>query len=107
MNQYDLTLTNDAKARVEFLLQDEPQGSKMRIAVNGGGCSGFQYEFSFSQELNQDDILLENMVVVDEVSASIIKGSVIDYVETLTSANFEIRNPLASAKCGCGNSFSI
>ena len=83
---------------------------KLRIAVSGGGCSGFQYGFSFDDAVNADDRLFQReqaTVVIDETSLDLLRGAVIDFVEDLAGASFQIRNPNAQSSCGCGNSFSI
>lgn len=102
-----LIITESAKGRIAELLVDEAPGSKLRISVLGGGCSGFQYRYSFDQTFNSDDCLLEDCIAIDEMSLSLVDGSTFDYVEDLGSAGFEMKNPNATAKCGCGNSFSI
>jgi len=100
-----------AQQRVSALLATEPAGSRLRISVLGGGCSGFQYHFDFdAKPLAADDKLFGDEtapVVVDETSLSLITGSMLDYVETLGTAAFEIKNPNAQSSCGCGNSFSV
>jgi iron-sulfur cluster insertion protein len=81
-----------------------------RIAVNGGGCSGFQYDFTFDDTRTGDDILIEQdgaKVLIDQASLEFIGGSVVDYIEGLMGAHFEIRNPQAKSSCGCGTSFSV
>lgn len=109
-----LTLTDSAAARVLKLMKEEEKegkaGTAFRIGVLGGGCSGFQYHFDLDATVNEDDRIFEKngaRVVIDETSLGIIAGSQLDYVETLGSAGFEIKNPAATAKCGCGNSFSM
>ncbi len=82
----------------------------LRVAVNGGGCSGFQYEFGLTRERNSDDLAIEKggvTVLIDEVSLQYIAGSEIDYADELIGAAFKIRNPNATASCGCGTSFSV
>lgn len=111
MENTDFGITENAARRIAFLASKEaiPQ-PKLRIAVDGGGCSGFQYRYEFTAEQNPDDHAFKNgeaTVLVDELSLGFIKGSVVDYVETLGAAHFEIRNPNASANCGCGNSFAV
>lgn len=104
------SVTPAATARIAKLLADEPAGSRLRVAVEGGGCSGFQYHFTFDAAQQADDIVTgtaEAPVVVDEVSLQFIEGASLDYVATLGAAAFEIKNPLAKASCGCGNSFSV
>jgi len=106
-----VTLTERAAARIAHLLtQEEYKGSMLRVAVFGGGCSGFQYSFSFDDTKNDDDIVIEKngvTAVIDEVSMGLLAGSEIDYVEEMIGASFAIRNPNATSSCGCGNSFSL
>ncbi len=86
------------------------QGQALRVAVEGGGCSGFQYHFDFDDQLNEDDQTFEKdgvIAVIDEMSLELLTGSEIDFVEDLVGASFQIRNPNATASCGCGSSFSI
>lgn len=106
------SLSESAARRIAYLLQDEPgEQPKLRVSVLGGGCSGFQYNYDFDPKpVQADDILIEQhgaRVVVDTTSLDLLKGSVMDYVETLGAAAFEIKNPNAVSSCGCGNSFSI
>lgn len=96
-----------ARERITHLLSDEPQGSRLRVSVLGGGCSGFQYRFDFDAKLEADDKLFGEVVVVDEVSLGLLSGSILDYTQELGGSSFEIRNPNAKASCGCGNSFSV
>ncbi len=108
-------LTDSAVQRIAFLLNQESESDSdgdtvLRIAVDGGGCSGFQYKFDFDKRIAEDDMLLEKdgaKVAVDSVSLPFLDNAVLDYVETLGAAHFEIRNPNASATCGCGNSFAV
>ena len=97
--------------RIAFLLSDEPPGAAFVVSVLGGGCSGFQYHFDLIVRAQEEsDLVIREggaLVMVDETSLSLLKNSVLDYVEDLASAGFEIRNPNATAKCGCGNSFSV
>lgn len=82
----------------------------LRVAVSGGGCSGFQYGFSFDDTVGDDDRLFERdgvTLVVDDVSLDLLAGSEVDFVEELIGASFQIRNPNAASSCGCGTSFSI
>lgn len=106
-----LSISDSAASRINQLSINEDQGSKLRVEVDAGGCSGFKYNFRFdNSELAADDVLVEKngaMVVVDSISLSFIKGGQLDFVETLGESYFEIRNPNAKASCGCGNSFSI
>lgn len=104
-------ITDSAAKRIAFLAEKESfPDAKLRIAVDGGGCSGFQYRYEFTKELAEDDHPFTNgnaTVVVDDLSLQYLAGSVVDYVETLGAAHFEIKNPNATAKCGCGNSFGV
>lgn len=106
-----LLISDSAAKRVAYLLETEPKGSRLRVSVLGGGCSGFQYHFEFDDKpLNDDDQLFEKdgaQIIVDEVSLGMLGGSIVDYVETLGAAAFEIKNPNATASCGCGNSFAV
>tara|TARA_B100001179_G_C18490172_1_gene359561 strand:- start:479 stop:808 length:330 start_codon:yes stop_codon:yes gene_type:complete len=106
-----ISISEAAAKRIAYLLSTEPNGSKLRVSVLGGGCSGFQYHFEFdTKDLAGDDQLFEKdgaTVVVDEISLNMLNGSVVDYVETLGAAAFEIKNPQATASCGCGNSFAV
>ena len=106
-----LTLTASAARQILRLMEHEPEpGAMVRLAVSGGGCSGFQYGFSFDSTLNDDDRTFERdgaTLVVDETSLELLAGSEVDYVEDLVGASFQVRNPLASSSCGCGSSFSI
>lgn len=108
---HTFSLTPAAAKRVAFLLESEPAGSALRVSVLGGGCSGFQYHFDFDPEApKSDDTVIEQegaKVLVDEISLEMLDGSVLDFAETLYSAAFEIKNPNATANCGCGNSFSV
>jgi iron-sulfur cluster insertion protein len=103
-------ITESAAKRIAWVLtQDEYRGRMLRISVSGGGCSGFQYGFTFDEDRNDDDLLIDRdgaKVLIDEVSLDLLKGSVIDYVEDMIGASFAIKNPQAKTACGCGNSFS-
>ena len=106
-----ITLTENAARRIAMLKQQEDaEGARLRIAVSGGGCSGFQYGLSFDEEQNPDDFLFERdgiAVIVDDVSLDLLNGAEVDFVEDMMGASFQIRNPNAASSCGCGNSFSI
>ena len=106
-----IIITESAAQRIAMLKEQEAAaGACLRIAVSGGGCSGFQYGLSFDQETSPDDVVFEHggvRVVVDDVSLDLLNGSEIDFVEDLMGASFQIRNPNAASSCGCGNSFSI
>ena len=106
-----ITISDSAARRITALkAQEAAEGAFLRIAVSGGGCSGFQYGLSFDEETSPDDVVFEHggiRVVVDDVSLELLNGSEIDFVEDLMGASFQIRNPNAASSCGCGNSFSI
>ncbi len=106
-----VTISESAARRIAFLMDHEGDSELLlRLAVSGGGCSGFQYGFSFDKHANKDDRLFEKdgvKVVIDETSLELLDGSEIDYVEDLVGAAFQVKNPNATAKCGCGNSFSV
>ena len=106
-----VTISDSAAKRVLVLRGLEGDDSLMlRITVSGGGCSGFQYGFSFDNQKNEDDYVFEHMgiaVVSDDASLDLLNGSVIDFVEDLMGASFQIKNPNATASCGCGSSFAV
>jgi iron-sulfur cluster assembly accessory protein len=108
---HKIEVTDSAFRRIKFL-QDKAQNSKLklRIKVTGGGCSGFSYDYAMTEESSKDDIIFkksDSEVVIDPKSIKFLKESKIDFVEALGSQYFSITNPNATAKCGCGNSFSI
>ena len=104
-------VTSSAAKRIAWIVESENQpGAMMRIAVSGGGCSGFQYGFSLDDTSGDDDRVFERdgaKVVIDETSLELLAGSEIDFVEDLVGASFQIRNPNAKSACGCGNSFAV
>lgn len=105
-----VTVSDSAARRIAKLTAAEGPQIMFRIAVNGGGCSGFQYDFTFDDTRTGDDILIEQdgaRVLIDQASLEFIGGSVVDFVEGLMGAHFEIRNPNAKSSCGCGTSFSV
>jgi len=105
-----IVVTENAARRIALLkAQEHAESAFLRIAVSGGGCSGFQYGLSFDDQRNDDDFVFERdgiSVVVDETSLDLLKGAEVDFVEDLMGAAFQIRNPNAASSCGCGNSFS-
>src|ERR1700760_1270987 len=106
-----ISLTDSAARRIAALqVQEEAADAFFRIAVSGGGCSGFQYGLSFDDQRNEDDFVFERdgvQVVIDDTSLDLLNGAEVDFVEDLMGASFQIRNPNAASSCGCGNSFSI
>lgn len=103
-------LTDAAASRIVKILADEPAKIALRVAVEGGGCSGFSYTFDLVDSRNEDDVAIEKggaTVLIDELSLVYMGGSVIDFVDDLIGQSFQIRNPNAVASCGCGTSFSI
>ncbi len=105
-----LSLSANAVKRVDALLSDEAEGTMLRVAVSGGGCSGFQYGFSFDARRNQDDEIVEQdgiTVVVDTMSLMYVAGAEIDFVEDLVGSSFSLKNPNATASCSCGSSFAV
>ena len=106
-----IAITDSAARRIAALAaQEEATGAFLRIAVSGGGCSGFQYGLSFDDQKNPDDFVFERAgvaVVVDDTSLDLLNGAEVDFVEDLMGASFQIRNPNAASSCGCGNSFSV
>ncbi len=106
----DFSIGANAARRITLVTADEPPGSALRITVSGGGCSGFQYGFSFDPARNEDDRVFERdgaVVVIDEASLDLVRGSEIEFLEDLAGAFFQVRNPQAASSCGCGMSFSI
>ena len=106
-----VSLSASAARRVaELKAQENAPNAFLRLAVSGGGCSGFQYGLSFDDQRNPDDFVFEHggvAVVVDDVSLDLLNGAEVDFVEDLMGAAFQIKNPNAASSCGCGNSFSI
>ena len=110
MSETSFSVTENAAKRIAFLAAKEAKPVMMRVAVLGGGCSGFQYNFSFDEQRNEDDLLIERngaAVVVDSTSLELLKGSELDYVEEMVGSAFQVKNPNATSSCGCGNSFSV
>ncbi|HYW93748.1 MAG TPA: iron-sulfur cluster insertion protein ErpA [Gammaproteobacteria bacterium] len=106
-----LLFTDAAASKVRELLEEESNpGLKLRVFVSGGGCSGFQYGFTFDENVEEGDTSVENAgvtLVVDPMSIQYLTGAEIDYTEGLEGAQFVIRNPNATTTCGCGSSFSV
>jgi len=106
-----ISLTAAAAKRIARMIEQEDQdGLVFRVSVSGGGCSGFQYGFSFDDSVRSDDLVFERdgvKAVVDETSLGLLGGAEIDYVEELVGSYFQVNNPNASSSCGCGSSFSL
>ncbi|QDH33416.1 iron-sulfur cluster assembly accessory protein [Porphyrobacter sp. YT40] len=110
MTAEPLILTPSAAKRVAFIAQKQARPAILRLAVEGGGCSGFQYKFDLADAPDAEDSVSECdgvMLVVDPVSLDLIAGSTVDFVESLGGAAFKVENPQAAAGCGCGASFGI
>lgn len=105
-----LTITDRAARRIGTILSGEGQGAMLRVSVEGGGCSGFQYKFDVEKSRADDDLAFTQggvTVLVDPVSVNYLAGSQLDYVDDLIGASFRVENPNATAACGCGTSFSL
>ena len=102
----EIKFTNNALKHISEMLSKKDKGSFFRIAIKGGGCSGFQYDFSFDNKQEDDDLRHEN-IIIDKKSADLLKGSEVDFVEELIGENFKISNPQSKSSCGCGVSFSL
>jgi iron-sulfur cluster assembly accessory protein len=105
-----VTVSARAAKRIAEILNAEPQPSMLRVAVTGGGCSGFQYNFALDDARAPDDLVIERdgaVVLIDPMSLDFLKGSEIDFVDGLIGAAFKINNPNAQSSCGCGTSFSV
>jgi iron-sulfur cluster assembly accessory protein len=105
-----VTMTERAARRIGEILKAEPAGSALRVSVEGGGCSGFQYKFDIDRNKTADDLVIGNngaTVLIDSLSLQYMAGAEIDYVDDLIGAAFRVNNPKAKASCGCGTSFSV
>jgi iron-sulfur cluster assembly accessory protein len=106
----NVTVTERAASRIAQILKGEPSGAMLRVSVEGGGCSGFQYKFGVARERAADDIVIARAaatILIDPVSLGFLSGAEIDFVDDLIGASFKINNPNAKASCGCGTSFSL
>jgi iron-sulfur cluster assembly accessory protein len=106
----EIQVSERAARRIGQILRGETEGAMLRVSVEGGGCSGFQYKFDIERERAEDDIVIargDAVVLVDPVSSQFMSGSEIDFVDDLIGASFRINNPNATASCGCGTSFSV
>src|SRR3954463_14198361 len=105
-----VTISESAARRIGEILKSEPAGAMLRVSVEGGGCSGFQYKFDIARDRADDDLVLERenaVVLIDPVSVNYMAGSQIDFVDDLIGQSFKIINPEARASCGCGPSLPI
>lgn len=105
-----MILSPSAAARVAVIAAKQGKPAILRLSVEGGGCSGFQYKFGLAEAPQDDDLVIEQggvVLVVDSISLDLVAGSVVDYVESLGGAAFKVENPQAASGCGCGSSFSV
>ena len=105
-----VTISDRAARRIGEILKGEGSGAMLRISVEGGGCSGFQYKFDIDRARSEDDLVIERdsaVVLVDSASQPFLEGSEVDFVDDLIGASFRVNNPNATASCGCGTSFSV
>ena len=105
-----VTVSARAAKRIAEILKNEPAPSMLRIAVTGGGCSGFQYNFAIEDARTDEDLVVERdgaTVLIDPMSLDFLKGAEIDFVDDLIGQSFKINNPNATSSCGCGTSFSV
>ncbi len=105
-----ITVSERAARRIGEILKGEPTGTMLRVSVEGGGCSGFQYKFDMDRVKTDDDLVISRggaVVLIDPVSVNYMAGSEIDFVDDLIGASFKVKNPQAKASCGCGTSFAL
>jgi len=102
----ELNFTNKAVEKINQLLSKKPTGTFFRIAVKGGGCSGFKYDFSFDKIVDENDLKHKN-IIIDKSSLEMLKGSEVDFADELVGSSFKISNPKTKSSCGCGVSFSF
>jgi len=102
----EINFSKQAVERINQLISKKPLGTFFRIAVKGGGCSGFKYDFSFDKEIDENDLKHEN-IVIDKSSLDMLKGSQVDFAQELIGSSFKISNPKTKSSCGCGVSFSF
>ena len=106
----NLTVTERAARRIGEILEREPAGTMLRLSVEGGGCSGFQYKFDIDRAQTEDDVIIRQAgakVLIDRLSLGYLAGSEIDFVDDLIGTAFRVNNPQAKASCGCGTSFAL
>ena len=102
----EIKFTDNAIKQINLLLSKKDNGDFFRIAIKGGGCSGFKYDFSFDKNPQKEDLKFNN-ILIDKASADLLKGSEVDYVSELIGDSFKISNPQSKSSCGCGVSFSL
>ena len=105
-----ITVSERAARRIGEILKGEPSGTMLRVSVEGGGCSGFQYKFDMEHSKASDDLVINRdgaVILIDPVSVNYMAGSEIDFVDDLIGASFKVKNPQAKASCGCGTSFAL
>jgi iron-sulfur cluster assembly accessory protein len=105
-----ITVSDRAARRIGNILKGEPSGTMLRVSVEGGGCSGFQYKFDMDRTKAADDLVISRdgaVILIDPVSVNYMAGSEIDFVDDLIGASFKVNNPQAKASCGCGTSFAL
>ena len=110
MSEASVTVSERAARRIGEILKAEPEGTMLRVSVEGGGCSGFQYKFDMERAKADDDLVIARggaVVLIDSISVNYMAGAEIDFVEDLIGASFKVKNPNATASCGCGTSFSL
>jgi len=101
-----IEFTEEASSQIKRIVSDKGKNCYFRITVQGGGCSGFKYNFSFDEKIEKDDIVF-NRTIIDKSSLEIINGSVVDYQKEMIGSSFVIKNPQATSSCGCGMSFAV
>lgn len=105
-----ITVSERAARRIGEILKAEPSGTMLRVSVEGGGCSGFQYKFDMEHSKASDDLVINRdgaVILIDPISVNYMTGSEIDFVDDLIGASFKVKNPQAKASCGCGTSFAL
>jgi iron-sulfur cluster insertion protein len=110
MSEATVTVSDRAAQRIAQIVAGDPAAPMLRVSVEGGGCSGFQYRFDLVAERDAEDFVIEKggaRVLVDPISLGLLNGSEIDFVEELMGSTFKVKNPNATASCGCGTSFAV
>ena len=105
-----ITVTDSAIRRIATILSKESEGSMLRISVTGGGCSGFQYNYDLVRSREEDDLVIDQdgaIILIDPMTQDYMAGSQVDFVDDIMGQSFQIKNPQATASCGCGTSFAI